>query len=96
VVRLWSQIWQGGGGGAKAPLSAAKHACDELARVCESFAQAIDEAHSQTEHKLAEAGIAIGLTSVIGAVLTPFTGGASDAEPPPWMARKLRLHGSQH
>ncbi|MCD9872099.1 WXG100-like domain-containing protein [Streptomyces guryensis] len=79
MAEFWGQIWKGGQRADKAPLSAVKHACDELAKACESFAHAIDEAHSKTESKLAEAGIAIGLTSVVGLLLTPFTGGGSDA-----------------
>ena len=72
------RVWLNGDGG-KAPLSMAKHACDQLARACDSFAHAIDTAHSRTESKLAEAGITIGLTTAIGAVFTLFTLGGSDA-----------------
>ncbi|MFF7413826.1 WXG100-like domain-containing protein [Streptomyces lydicus] len=79
MAHFWAQIWQGGHRAGKAPLSAAKHACDELAKACESFAHAIDEAHSETESNLAEAGIAITVTTIVGVLLTPFTGGGSDA-----------------
>ena len=79
MADFWGAIWQGGHGADKAPLSAAKHACDQLAKACDGFAQAIDDAHSEAEHRLAGAGIAIGLTTALGVVLTPFTMGGSDA-----------------
>ncbi|WP_413252263.1 hypothetical protein [Streptomyces lydicus] len=79
MAEFWGKIWRGGKGAGKAPLSAAKHACEQLANACEKFAQAIDSAHSETEHKLAEAGIAITVTTIVGVILTPFTGGGSDA-----------------
>lgn len=79
MAGFWGRIWQDGEGGGKAPLSTAKYACDQLAKACESFAGAIDDAHSSTEEKLSGAGIAIGLTTALGIFLTPFTGGGSDA-----------------
>ncbi|MBP0460229.1 WXG100-like domain-containing protein [Streptomyces montanisoli] len=79
MAAFWAAIWQDGGNAHKAPLSAAHDACGKLATACDKFAHAIDEAHSSTEHKLAGAGIAIGLTTVVGILLTPFTGGGSDA-----------------
>ncbi|WP_158795140.1 hypothetical protein [Streptomyces sp. NRRL S-337] len=79
MADFWAQIWQGGQRAGKAPLSAAKHACDELAKACESFAHAIDEAHSDAEWKLGAAGVAITVTTALGLILTPFTGGTSDA-----------------
>lgn len=78
MAAFWDKIWEDGGGAKSAPLSAAKAACDALAKACDKFASVIDEAHSSTEHKLAGAGIALGLTSALGIVLTPFTGGGSD------------------
>ncbi|MBP0456363.1 WXG100-like domain-containing protein [Streptomyces montanisoli] len=79
MAAFWAKIWQDGAGATKAPLSAAHHACDQLAKACEAFAHAIDQAHSSTEHKLAGAGILVGLTTAVGVLLTPFTGGGSDA-----------------
>lgn len=78
MADFWASIWRGGHGANKAPLSAAKHACDQLAKACDAFAQAIDDAHSKTEGKLTEAGIAIGVTTAVGIALTPFTFGGSD------------------
>ncbi|MBM9508524.1 WXG100-like domain-containing protein [Actinacidiphila acididurans] len=79
MAAFWGKIWQDGDTGGKAPLSTAKHACDQLAKACDSFAEAIDHAHSSTEDKLAGAGIAIGLTTAVGVLLTVFTFGGSDA-----------------
>jgi hypothetical protein len=45
---------------------------------CDSYAKAIDDAHRKLEWTLAGAGIAAGVTTAIGVLLTPFTGGASD------------------
>jgi hypothetical protein len=78
MAAFWGKIWQDGSSGGKAPLSAAKHACDQLTKACDSFAEAIDKAHSSTEEKLAGAGIAIGLTTAVGVLLTVITGGGSD------------------
>ncbi|MEU6221741.1 hypothetical protein ABZ845_30215 [Streptomyces sp. NPDC047022] len=47
--------------------------------MCEKFAHAIDQAHSEFEHKVSEAGIAIGLTTAVGVLGTLFTLGGSDA-----------------
>lgn len=79
MADFWNSIWRGGHGADKAPLSAAKEACDQLAKACDGFAQAIDDARGETEHRLAGAGIAIGVTTAVGIALTPFTFGASDA-----------------
>jgi hypothetical protein len=52
--------------------------CHKLAGACERYAQAIDDAHGRLKTALAEAGIAVGVTTVVGILLTPFTLGASD------------------
>ncbi|WP_225850613.1 hypothetical protein [Streptomyces sp. HPF1205] len=79
MADFWAQIWKDDADGGKAPLSTAKYACDQLAKACDAFAQAIDTAHSKVEHKLGEAGIAIGFTTAVGAALSLFTFGGSDA-----------------
>jgi hypothetical protein len=79
MADFWAQIWKDDPDGGKAPLSTAKYACDQLAKACDTFAHAIDTAHSQVEHKLGEAGIAIGFTTALGAALSLFTFGGSDA-----------------
>ncbi|MDL4820782.1 restriction endonuclease fold toxin [Actinomadura opuntiae] len=60
-------------------LAGLSELCRILGSACDNFAQVIDHAHSNVERKLAEAGIVIGLTSLIAGGLTIFTGGASDA-----------------
>ncbi|MGQ4514939.1 WXG100-like domain-containing protein [Streptomyces sp. DW26H14] len=79
MAAFWATIWQDGGNAHKIPLSAAHDACGELATACDKFAHAIDEAHSGTEHELAEADVVVGLTTAVGLVLTLFTAGGSDA-----------------
>jgi hypothetical protein len=79
MAAFWRRIWQDGDPGGLAPLSTAHLACTKLATVCEQFAHAIDQAHSKFEHKMSEAGIAMGLTTTIGFLGSVFTFGASDA-----------------
>ncbi|SHN31991.1 hypothetical protein [Actinacidiphila paucisporea] len=47
--------------------------------MCDAFAHAIDQAHSEFEHKMTEAGLAIGVTTALGVLGTVFTLGGSDA-----------------
>lgn len=79
MAGFWGKIWHSSDPGGMAPLSTAHLACTKLASVCEKFAHAIDQAHSEFEHKVTEAGIAIGLTTAIGVLGTVFTLGGSDA-----------------
>ncbi|QMU78404.1 hypothetical protein GXW83_24560 [Streptacidiphilus sp. PB12-B1b] len=79
MAAFWGKIWSYCDAGGAAPLSSAYLACTQLAKYCDDFAGAIDNAHSEFEHKLAEAGISLGLTTALGAIGTLFTGGGSDA-----------------
>ncbi|WP_333767491.1 hypothetical protein [Streptomyces sp. IBSBF 2435] len=79
MAAFWGQIWKDGDPGGSAPLSTAYLACTQLASVCEKFARAIDEAHSEFEHKMSEAGITMGITTALGVIGTVFTFGGSDA-----------------
>ncbi|MEU6218300.1 hypothetical protein ABZ845_12395 [Streptomyces sp. NPDC047022] len=79
MAAFWGKIWQDHDPGGLAPLSTAHLACTQLASACEKFAHAIDQAHSEFEHKATEAGIAIGLTTAVGILGTVFTLGGSDA-----------------
>ncbi|MGH3624105.1 MAG: hypothetical protein ACRDQ5_20315 [Sciscionella sp.] len=65
-------------GDKKAILTALHDACDGLGNACDKYAQAIDDAHSKLKGALIGAGIAVGLTTIAGILLTPFTGGGSD------------------
>jgi hypothetical protein len=65
-------------GDKKAILSALHDACDSIAHACDAYAKAIDDARGNLETALAEAGIAVALTTIVGILLTPFTLGGSD------------------
>lgn len=75
---FWGKIWSDSDPGGTAPLSTARLACDQLAKACDSMAGAIDQAHSEFETKLSEAGLALGVTTALGVLGTVFTGGGSD------------------
>lgn len=79
MAAFWGRIWQDCDAGGDAPLSTAHLACLRLAAVCEKFAEAIDHAHSEFEHKVSEAGLAIGVTTAVGVLGTIVTLGGSDA-----------------
>lgn len=79
MAGFWGRIWHTSDPGGMAPLSTAHLACTRLAAVCDKFAQAIDHAHSEFEHKVSEAGIAMGVTTALGILGTVFTLGGSDA-----------------
>lgn len=53
--------------------------CHQLAAACNSYAQAIDDAHDRLKTALIGAGITVGLTTVAGVLLSVVTFGASDA-----------------
>ncbi|SHL19778.1 hypothetical protein [Actinacidiphila paucisporea] len=79
MAAFWARIWHEGDPGGLAPLSTAHLACTQLASVCEKFAASIDKAHSEFEHKVTEAGLAIGITTALGVLGTVVTLGGSDA-----------------
>jgi hypothetical protein len=54
-------------------------ACHRLADACNRYAQAIDDAHDRLKTALVEAGIAVGLTTAAGILLSAVTFGGSDA-----------------
>jgi hypothetical protein len=66
-------------GDKKAILTGLHDACDSIAKACDSYAQAIDDARDNMKTALAEAGIAVALTTAVGVLLTVFTLGGSDA-----------------
>lgn len=66
-------------GDKKAILTGLHDACDSISKACDAYAKAIDDARGNLETALAEAGIAVALTTVVGILLTPFTLGGSDA-----------------
>jgi hypothetical protein len=79
-LKAMSDFWNSlAGGGHKAILSVLHDACVSIAKGCDAYAKAIDDARNQLKTALAEAGIAVAVTTVIGILLTPFTLGGSDA-----------------
>lgn len=52
---------------------------DDAAKVCSSYAQTIDDAHSKIIHEMLVLGATVAVSEVIAAVLIPFTAGASEA-----------------
>jgi hypothetical protein len=74
----FAKIWTGGNGGTT-PLSVAHNTCTQLASACARYADAIDQDHSDIESALWGAGLAVGVTEVVGFLGTLFTGGGSDA-----------------
>jgi hypothetical protein len=79
-LRAMSEFWDSlaKAGDKKAILSSLHDACDSISKACDAYAKAIDDARSHLEEALVGAGIAVALTSIVGVLLTPFTGGGSD------------------
>lgn len=77
ITDLWARVYSPCN--TRTVLGGLAEMCRAMAGACESYAKAIDRAHSSAEHRLAAAGIVIGLTTAIALVLTVFTGGGSDA-----------------
>lgn len=78
MSEFFAQLWSGAGSNAS-PLDACLRACRQLAQLCERYASALDSAHLQIERAMVGAGIAVGLTTAVGAVFSFITGGGSDA-----------------
>lgn len=80
-VRAMNDLWDSlaKDGDNSALFTGLQNACGKLAAACDQYAKAIDDAQSNLEDALAGAGIAVGLTTVVGILLTPFTFGGSDA-----------------
>ncbi|HEX5113801.1 MAG TPA: hypothetical protein VFW65_01255 [Pseudonocardiaceae bacterium] len=76
MAAFWNSL---AGGGNKAILTVLHNACVSIANGCDAYAKAIDDARNQLKTALAEAGIAVTLTTIVGILLTPFTLGGSDA-----------------
>jgi hypothetical protein len=60
-------------------LTGLHDACQSIGKACDAYAKAIDDARNNLKTALAEAGVAVVVTTVIGILLTPFTLGGSDA-----------------
>ncbi|WP_421841364.1 GH-E family nuclease [Mycobacterium sp.] len=51
---------------------------DAAGKTCSEYAHAIDEAHSQILHEMAELGLTVAVTEIVALVLIPFTVGFSE------------------
>lgn len=60
-------------------LTGLHDACQSIAKACDAYAKAIDDARNNLKTALVEAGVAVTVTTVVGILLTPFTLGGSDA-----------------
>jgi hypothetical protein len=53
--------------------------CDEAAKACSTYVQAIDDAHSKIIHEMLVLGATVAVTEIVAAILIPFTVGISQA-----------------
>jgi hypothetical protein len=74
---FWAQIYSPGNN--KTVLAGAHQICQSLGDACNRYADAIDSKRSDVKGKLIGAGIAVGVTTIIGILGTVFTAGGSDA-----------------
>ena len=79
IGNFWSQVYSPGNN--KTVLAGAHQICLSLGDACDKYADAIDSKRSDVQGKLIGAGIAVGVTTVIGIIGTVFTAGGSDAGP---------------
>jgi hypothetical protein len=77
VDDFWSTVYQPGN--PRTVLAGVQQICQALGDACDKYASSVDAAHSKLKHALAEAGIAVGLTTALGVGLSFLTFGASDA-----------------
>ncbi len=85
ITGFWSQVYSPGN--AKTVLAGAQQICQSLGDACGKYAAAIDAKRNDVRNALIGAGIAVGLTTIVGVALTVFTGGGSDAGPA-WPTRQ--------
>jgi hypothetical protein len=74
---FWGQVYSPGND--KTVLAGAQHICQSLGDACNKYADAVDSKRSDVKGKLIGAGIAVGVTTIVGVLGTIFTGGGSDA-----------------
>ena len=77
ITGFWSQVYSPGN--ARTVLAAAQQICQSLGDACGKYANAIDAKRNDVRNALIGAGIAVGITTIVGVALTVFTGGGSDA-----------------
>jgi hypothetical protein len=74
---FWSQVYSPGD--TSTVLAGTQQICQSLGDACNKYADAIDAKRSQVKDALIGAGIAVGITTIVGVLGTIFTGGGSDA-----------------
>jgi hypothetical protein len=74
---FWAQVYSPGD--PRTVLAGTRQICQSLGDACTRYADAVDSKRSDVQDKLIGAGIAVGVTSIIGILGTVFTGGGSDA-----------------
>jgi hypothetical protein len=74
---FWSQVYSPGD--TSTVLAGTQQICQSLGDACNKYADAIDAKRSQVQDALIGAGIAVGITTIVGVLGTIFTGGGSDA-----------------
>jgi hypothetical protein len=77
VETFWSRVYRVGD--PHTLLDGLPRLCKALGDACDRYADAVDHARSTMKWALAGAGIAIGVTTVVGVAATIFTFGLSDA-----------------
>ncbi len=73
---FWSQVYSPGNN--QTVLAGTHQICQSLGDACNKYADAIDSKRSSVKGKVLGAGIAVGVTTVLGVLGTVFTGGGSD------------------
>ena len=81
----FEKIWTPAGGGLLGKLEAS---CTAMASACEEYASKVNGARTKMKWELAAAGVGVTITTVGGVLLTPVTGGGSDAGAAAWMPLK--------
>jgi hypothetical protein len=77
ITEFWAQTFSPGN--QRTLLAGLEQVCRSLGDACGKYAQAVDDAHSKMKDALAATGIAVGITTILGILGTPFTFGGSDA-----------------
>jgi hypothetical protein len=77
IDEFWGGVYKDGD--PKTVLAGMHEICQALGDACDKYAKSVDDAHGRIKNALIGAGIAVGLTTIVGVALTIFTGGGSDA-----------------
>ncbi len=76
INAFWTQVYSPGD---PRTVLAGTQICQSLGDACARYADAVDSKRSDVQDKLIGAGIAVGVTTILGILGTVFTGGGSDA-----------------